>query len=338
MRGPARQAVLDLVNEAHADGRLCIAHTHAQAQQLSQGVRCGLIVRPFRGVYALGSYWDDLKPEERILCAARTLREKHPGWIYAGTTAAVAHGLRVSWRHLSALCVATDRKAQTHGFGNIRRIAVSEDRTAERAGLHVTSFARTVCDCLRMMPFGDALALADSALRIRGLTSERLQLNISRICQHVPGVNRVQEIVSLADGRSESGGESIARAQMIALGFAAPDLQREIDDPLTWGKGFRADYAWDLPDGSVVLGELDGREKYQNVEMTDGHDIEDVLLAERRREARMTLSDSAVRVVRFSLAEAMDARGFERLLLAYGVPRVIAVPEVATAEPTSVWR
>lgn len=337
MRGPARQAVLDLVNEAHADGRLCVAQTHEQARQLSRGVQCGLIVRPFRGVYALGSYWDDLKPEARVLCAARALREKHPEWVFAGPTAAVAHGLAVGWRYLSALYVTTDRKAQSHGYGGIRRIAVSEDRTAERAGLRVTSFARTVCDCVRMMPFGDALAVADSALRMRSLTSERLQVNISRLCQHMPGMKRVREIVSLADGRSESGGESIARAQMIALGFAAPDLQREIDDPLVWDKGFRPDYAWDLPDGGVILGELDGRDKYTDKVMIGDRDIEDVLLAERRREAHLTLSDSAVRVMRFSLAEAMDSRGFERLLSAYGVPRAIAVPEVATAAPTTVW-
>ena len=38
--------------------------------------------------------------------------------------------------------------------------------------------------------------------------------------------------MAYADGRSENGGESIVRGIMIDLGFALPELQVEIEDPL----------------------------------------------------------------------------------------------------------
>ena len=179
------------------------------------------------------------------------------------------------------------------------------------------------------MPFSDALVVADSALRRAGISRERLKANMLRRFGSMTGIQRVCAIVDLADGRSENGGESYARGQMISLGFAIPDLQRTVPDPIEGGEGYRADYAWDLPDGTTVYGELDGHDKYYDINMTGGKTTEDVLLDERRREARLTLTDKSVRVVRFSLAETRDLAFFNRLLSAYGIPRNVFIPEVA---------
>lgn len=65
-----------------------------------------------------------------------------------------------------------------------------------------------------------------------------------------------------ADGRSENGGESVVRAIILELGFAEPDLQVEIEDPLNPGTYKRVDYYWLLEDGRAIVGELDGFEKY----------------------------------------------------------------------------
>lgn len=331
MRGPARQSLLARVNGALDTRRLFAARCKAETNQLSRGVQSGLLVRPYPGFYATVERWETLPPDERILFAARAMAAKHPDWVFAGTTAALAHKLSVSWGCLNRPCVATSRKARPHDHGHIQRISVTGDKPVVRDGIPVTSFARTICDCIRSMPFCDSLALADSAARIKGIDADRLLNNVMNLCCNMPGRDRVKDVLSLADARSESGGESIARAQIIALGFALPDLQREVRDHLDPERGYRADFAWDLPDGSVIYGELDGQEKYYSKEMTDGRTPANVLLAERRREAHMTLAREPIRIVRFSLAEAMDSRGFERLLSAYGVPRNALAPNVATA-------
>ena len=64
------------------------------------------------------------------------------------------------------------------------------------------------------------------------------------------------------DGRTaeaRNGGESMARAIMIDLGFVPPDLQVEICDLDESDQVVAVDFHWMLPDGGVVVGELDGR-------------------------------------------------------------------------------
>lgn len=332
MRNPAKQSVLTLVESAQNEYRLCTAETRAQAHQLARGAACGLLVRPHPGMYASPQFWDDLSPEERNLYIARALAQKQPAWVFAGPTAALAYGLSVSWSCLTEVCMATSRYSHTSRRGSIRRIIVSNDDVVERAGLRVTSFIRTVYDCLRTMSFCDALVVADSALRRANLSRERLKANMLRRFGSMTGIQRVCSIIDLADGRSENGGESYARGKMISLGYAIPDLQRTLPDLIEGGEGYRADYAWDLPDGTIVYGELDGHDKYFDINMTGGKTTEDILLDERRREARLTLTDKSVRVMRFSLAEARNTSFFDHLLSAYGIPRNVFIPEVAKGE------
>ncbi|MFZ2756017.1 MAG: hypothetical protein WAY93_04025, partial [Atopobiaceae bacterium] len=135
---------------------------------------------------------------------------------------------------------------------------------------------------------------------------------------HVWGIRQARRVASLADGRAENGGESIARATMVELGFALPELQAEFRDPVG-GNAYRVDFLWSLPGGQQVAGELDGREKYVNPSMTGGRTPVEVLTAERRRESRLTAC--GVKVLRFSLPEVLDHPYFARLLEAYGIPR-----------------
>ena len=193
----------------------------------------------------------------------------------------------------------------------------------------VTSFARTIYDCLRMLPFPLALAVADSALRIKCISRSRLAVTESKVCGTRRGLKRVLDIIDLADGRAENGGESKVRAAIISLGFESPDLQRVFADRLNPSQDYRVDFAWELPDKTVVVGELDGKDKYVDPQMTEGKSAGEVLFAERRREAHLTLADKPVRVMRFSYAEACDKQFFEHLLSSYGVPRAESVPQVA---------
>lgn len=318
-----------VLEEAEQNGRCLASSSRADERWLQRGVERGEIVRPHRGMYARSSYWGELDCQQRTLHILAALAIKHPDWVFAGTSAAVVHGMEVGESDAERLCLATSKKAHTRTRDSCTRIIVSHDTPVTRNDITVTSFSRTVYDCLRMLPFPAALAIADSALRGKGIGKDRLARNVVASCGSRKGIERVLSIIALADGRAENGGESKVRASIISCGFVSPTLQYEVTDPLDEAKGYRVDFAWELPDGSLVFGELDGKEKYTNPQMTGGVPTEDLLLKERRRESRITLANTPIRVMRFSFAEACDQAYFARLLDAYGVPRADEIPEVS---------
>jgi very-short-patch-repair endonuclease len=77
----------------------------------------------------------------------------------------------------------------------------------------VTAPLRTVLDCARTLPFDQALAIADSALRL-GLVGP---IELARAVERLggPGRGRVRAVGLAADGRAGSGLESVLRAILI---------------------------------------------------------------------------------------------------------------------------
>jgi very-short-patch-repair endonuclease len=81
----------------------------------------------------------------------------------------------------------------------------------------VTTPIRTVLDCLRILPLAEALAIADSALHQRIVDHDDLLAAAAKL--RGPHRRRLQRVVSLADGRSESVLESALRAILIEAGI-----------------------------------------------------------------------------------------------------------------------
>ena len=136
-------------------------------------------------------------------------------------TAARSHGGVVS--HLSA--------AQHWGLGVVNRpvlphVTLEPARVRRRTGLpcilhwasvpaldDVTTPLRTVLDCLRTLPMGEALAVADSALRSGCVEQDELLDAAAKL--RGPHRQRILRTAALADGRSESVLESALRALLI---------------------------------------------------------------------------------------------------------------------------
>ena len=88
----------------------------------------------------------------------------------------------------------------------------------------VTTPLRTVLDCARTLPFDEALAVADSALRRRDLT--RTDLVDAAAGLHGTGSRQARRVAALADGRAANPFESVLRALAIEEGFQlTPQLQ-----------------------------------------------------------------------------------------------------------------
>ena len=278
------------------------------------------LIQPLVGQFVRRGVWRRLNPAERTLWLMHGLAARHPGWSFCGASAAVAYGLPVTWGLLAHVWVAAGRGSHDKSVpGVIRRCVSDPEGPALAQGLSVTSFWRTVFDCLVAFPPPDALAVADRALKM-SLASARQVVDSLRVAHRGRrGVRRALRVAALADARAESGGESIARWTMLDAGFEPPELQVWIEDPVEPGTWFRVDFLWLLPDGSVIIGEMDGRQKSERPELMGGRDAVRVLQDERLRESHLSALRPAI--VRFGYDVARDPALLGPLLDSFGVPR-----------------
>lgn len=303
--------------------RSCATTTsRATRRALLRAVETGALASPHPGLFVREATWRELAgdPMLRTRYVVGGLSSLHPHWIFCSHTAAALHGLPISHAWLGKIHVTA---SATSHYRESRRIAhhrIAHPHETTIDGIPVTSLARTTLDVLRETGLGDGLAVADFVARARGWSRGELIDALERSGERTPGMARALRIAQHVDPKSESGGESIARALMIKLGFVLPELQVRVANPLVATAHFRVDFAWILPDGTVVIGELDGREKYRSAAMIGARSSVDVFAEERLRESLLTMTGA--RIVRFSFSELGDSESFERKLLAFGVPKV----------------
>lgn len=107
----------------------------------------------------------------------------------------------------------------------VRRARLSEeDRSAG-----VTEAARTVLDCAATMPLPDALAVADSALRVGLVTQQELVAIAGR--RRGPGCGGARRTVDVADERSANAFESALRGHLLVAGMRSFVPQHVITGP-----------------------------------------------------------------------------------------------------------
>ena len=277
----------------------------------------GTYVRICRGLYAPTDEWRKLDEVERARNIALALSKMHPAWVFCLYTAAAMYGLEIGRDNATRIHVQAPQGGNTKANNLLARYPMTCGSPVIVHGAKVTPPAQTVVDCLLCLPFARALAVTDSALRNLGLTKDDLRAELeSRPLS--AGHPVAHAAIVHADLRAENGGESVARAIMIEQGFMVPELQVKITDALDARRDYYVDFYWHLQSGDVV-GELDGRDKYQDARMLGDRDTLDVLIDERHRESRLTVP--GVRVMRFTFRDVMDTQRFVRLLELYGIPR-----------------
>jgi very-short-patch-repair endonuclease len=90
-----------------------------------------------------------------------------------------------------------------------------------------TSLLRTVLDCARILPFGEALAVADAALSRGRLTHEQLQA--AAIAMRGPGRPNAVQVAAAASGHSESFLESMLRSLLVSAAIDGFEPQVLVD-------------------------------------------------------------------------------------------------------------
>ena len=298
--------LIALFLEAERSGTCLVATNDSLRKSLAVRKGRGEVVRPAKGMYARLSLWSKLSEKEKALHVLRTYQLLHPEWAFCRGSANLVYGLPVSF-------------ADTKSVDVVRYHALPMDARIESVnGLRVVSFERAVFDGLRFSDFPNGLAVADAAVRSGRMGKSELFSFFRNEGVRQKGRLKAEKTLLFADGRSESPGESIARAIMIEMGFALPDLQVEFAHPLDSRRRYRVDFLWMREDGSRVIGEFDGRIKYEDVAMRRGRSAVRVLEDERIRESR--LSVYGLPIMRFSYRDMMDRRRFALLLGRFGVP------------------
>ncbi|PKW26537.1 hypothetical protein [Phycicoccus duodecadis] len=161
-------------------------------------------MRTARGRYAVPGVG-----EHQRLAAARTATLSH-------LSAALRHGWRVTtvpedvW-----VTVRRKRRLRPPDLVGIR--PHWNDLTAAERAAGVTSPVRTVLDCARVLPFDEALAVADSALR-SGLVSLE-GLREAAAATRGPGATAARRVARHADGRAANPFESVLRALALDVGL-----------------------------------------------------------------------------------------------------------------------
>lgn len=307
-----------LFDEAQREHRCVMNATATQRRALGRRVQCGEVVRPMPGLYARSAYWDWLDPPERKRHIVRCLGKLHPQWVFGGGAALCMYGIDHERE------VDDDRITVISDKHRSRTVSAYVVHRYERDcpytivdGVRVLPPERAIAESMRDYGFINAVVVASCGLR-NGMTKERIGWELCAVGDCGPDVWHALEV---SDGGCENGGEARVLAVVSLIGAALPITQREFVDPQT-GRKKRADFAWILADGSWMVGELDGRDKYVDPSMTDGRTIEEVVDAERERERALERSGVKA-IVRFRIRETYYPQQFARKLRAAGVPFVI---------------
>lgn len=242
-------------------------------------VRDGGLVRVRHGWFVDAEQYRRLRQEEKTLLSYQAyVRTSAVSPVLCLASAALVHGLRMHRvpARIHTLSVP-DHGTHNGGPDIVRHQAALPDAdVVELRGIRVTSGERTLLDCARLLPFADAVVLADQA-RTLGVPRARLEKRLPE-WKGRRGVRRARRVLSAMDVRSESVGETLTRLMLAEWGLPVPRIQWVIE-----GRSgrYRADFAW--PEHRVVL-EFDGELKYAHV---GPEVVASVLRDERRREVEI---------------------------------------------------
>lgn len=181
----------------------------AGGEALRVAVRNGAVIKVHRSLYALPA------ADEAALAAKRCRG------VVSHLSAALALGWKVKTPPAAAH-VTVARNSPEKGSGGVRLhyANLPADEEVEVRGGRVTSPVRTAADCARSLPFDEALAVVDSALRSRTVTRAELLAAIKTGPR--TGRTRAARVIRAADARSDNPFESVLRAIALEVsGFSA---------------------------------------------------------------------------------------------------------------------
>lgn len=181
----------------------------------------GLLRRPIKGVYAGTHLGDSLALRaaclRMVVPSDCVVVDRHAAWLL-GAEMVLRPNEHLSLRPLSLF--------RPSGHGRLRNsIAdsgernLTDDDIVEVDGMQVTSALRTAWDLGRVRWTDEAIAGLDAVFRLQEFPRDEFLAGIERF-RGMRWVTTLRAIGPLADGRSESPGESVLRLRCIEAGLA----------------------------------------------------------------------------------------------------------------------
>lgn len=292
----------------------------AERELLRRKCVAGTVDKLHANIFVLNEKWESQDIYKSIWGLAQALsRQKYPQRkIYCLVTAAILWGLEVPYRLHDKNELHLVGEQDGHSLNSVcRYFSIKCPTTVEYKGIVYTDLLQTLADCVDYLPFSDALAIIESALRNRLLNSYRDEL-ITRLKENI----KLRLIFMHASALSESIGESIAKASMIELGFQVPLQQINIfpSQSNDFGGLYRVDFLWKSDEG-LIVGEFDGVGKYYIGGENVHSQVSKTVGRERERDANL-LKRGISRILHFDYQMVLDQERFARYLSDSGVPRV----------------
>lgn len=253
-------------------------HDHAIAML----VKSGAWVRVRRGAYVLGDDWAVLTSNGRyaVLCRA-ALRQARTDVVLSHISSANEHGAPLWDMDLTQVHLTrADARAGRAEAGIVQhRGRLEPGDVLHCDGIATMSATRTALELTTVLDVEHALVEIDHLLH-RELTTPALLRERYASMTEWPRTLTTDLVLRLADGRSESVGETRARYLCWAQHLPAPIPNYAIRDA-NGREIARVDLAW--PALGVFL-EFDGRVKYEE-RRREGETVTDCVLREKARES-----------------------------------------------------
>jgi hypothetical protein len=244
----------------------------------------GAWVRVRRGAYVFGEAWAELTDNQRyaVLCRA-AVRQANSEVVLSHVSAAGEYGAPLWECDLATVHLTRrDERAGRAEAGIVQHRGVLDDGdVTERNGIVTMSATRAAIELTTLLDVEHALVEIDYLLHREFTTIGELRARYESMA-HWPRTLATDLVLRLADGRSESVGETRARYLCWAQHLPAPIPNYPIHDE----RGVeiaRVDLAW--PHLGVFL-EFDGKSKYE-VHRREGESVTDCVIREKRRESRI---------------------------------------------------
>jgi len=262
-------------------------------------------VAPRRGAYVLGAGYREMSPSQRYALKVRIVVDGLAGLVVVANYSSLALRDVPLWGVDQAKVHVYrdgDRTSRTDA-GVVHHVGLPPDRDIEvRGGVLLCTSELSLADAGRTVSFEAGVVMGDAVLRHLSPDVQRLHQIVRADQRDWPGAVTAGRIISFADPKAETVGESRSRVMLARIGLPAPDLQKLFRRPD--GEVYARTDFW-LEEHQTV-GEFDGKVKYGRALYEKSGDLEDVdlgqvLFAEKRRED--DLRNDGAEVVRWVWSE-----------------------------------
>lgn len=263
--------------------------TGAERTAFYRQVNAGRFTRVIRGVYLATDVWTRLDRHARYRAVTLAVASRYEGTVFSHQSAAALW--RLPWVGpwpTRAHVLAFPRAGGSSTRFVVRHTLGIPDELVEIDGCTTTTLARTVVDVATVASFGQAVTVADAALRRTNhpphglpaaqLTRQDLLDELER-AQVTHGSSKARDAVEFSNGLADRPGESMSRVSMRRARLPIPELQVPLRGAS--GREWSVDFLWRHRN---LIGEFDGKWKYTDPEFLAGRTPHEVLLDEKERE------------------------------------------------------